>query len=111
VTEVGAKVADGTIRVPDVAVLTDGDRLDWHEMTLPASAYHTLVEVVSGESETRDKVTKAEEYAQAGLATYWVVGEHPFRPADGIVARYANEGGTFSLKDTVLLSDLLAASR
>lgn len=109
-SEVGAKVADGTIRVPDVAVLASSDQLGWNDMTLPASAYHTLVEVVSDESGTRDKVTKAEEYAKAGLANYWVVGEHPFQPDDGIVARYVNEGGAFRLQDTVLLSDLLAQS-
>jgi Uma2 family endonuclease len=107
-SEVGAKVADGTIRVPDVAVLTSADQLGWDEMTLPAGAYHTLVEVVSDDSETRDKVTKAEEYAKAGPANYWIVGELPFRPDDGIVARYSNEGGAFQLQDTVLISELLA---
>lgn len=107
-SELGAKIADGTIRVPDVAVLATADLLGWAEMTLPAGIYHTLVEVVSEESETRDKVTKLDEYAQAGLANYWVVGAHPFRPDDGIVARYVNEGGAFRLADTVLVSQLLA---
>src|SRR5690606_6730547 len=66
-SEIGAKTADGTIRVPDLAVLADSDQLGWDQMTLPASAYHTLVEVVSEDSEIREKVTKAEEYAKAGL--------------------------------------------
>jgi Uma2 family endonuclease len=107
-SEIGAKVADGTIRVPDVAVLTSADQLGWEEMTLPAGAYHTLVEVVSHESETRDQVTKAEEYAKAGLATYWIVNEVPLRPDDGIIARYTNQSGAFQLQDTVLMSALLA---
>jgi Uma2 family endonuclease len=106
--DLGAKVADGTIRVPDVAVLASADQLDWDQMTLPASAYHTLVEVVSSESETRDQVTKAEEYAKSGLASYWIVDEVPLRPDDGIVARYANRDGAFQLQDTVLISQLLA---
>jgi len=36
------------------------------------------------------------------------VWEPPFRPDDGIVARYTNQGGAFRLQDTVLLSELLA---
>lgn len=109
-SKLGAKVADGTIRVPDVAVLATGDQLGWDQMTLPASAYHTLVEVVSDDSEVRDKVTKAEEYAKAGLAHYWIVWEHPFRPDDGIVGRYTNQDGAFQLGDTVLVSELLAGA-
>jgi hypothetical protein len=53
--------------------------------------------------------TKAEEYGKAGLANHWIVGEHPFRPDGGIVARYTNQDGAFQLRDTVLLSELLAA--
>jgi Uma2 family endonuclease len=107
-SDLGAKVADGTIRVPDVAVLTSADQLGWEEMTLPAGTYHTLVEVVSVESEARDQVTKAEEYAKAGLANYWIVDEVPLRPDDGIVARYTNQDGAFQLQDTVLVSQLMA---
>jgi len=109
-SEVGAKVADSTIRLPDVAVLASADRLGWAEMTLPAGEYHTLVEVVSDESESRDKETKLVEYAAAGLPNYWIVGEHPFRPEDGIIARYTNEGGLFRLTDTVDVSQLLGGA-
>lgn len=110
-SEIGAKVVDGTIRIADVAVLSSGERLGWAEVTLPAGEYHTIVEVVSEGSEHRDKVEKLQEYAQAGLGNYWVVDEHPFRADDGIVARYVNEDGSFQLRDTVTLSELLTGSR
>jgi Uma2 family endonuclease len=109
-SEIGAKVADGTIRLPDVAVLRSADRLGWGDMTLPAGDYHTLVEVVSEESENRDKETKLIEYAAAGLPNYWIVGEHPFLPEDGIIARYTNEGGRFRLVDTIDVSHLVGGS-
>src|SRR5688500_2813881 len=52
-SELGAKIEDGTIRLPDVAVLASADQLGWQEMTMPAGDYHTLVEVVSEDSTER----------------------------------------------------------
>ncbi|MBX6721989.1 MAG: Uma2 family endonuclease [Dactylosporangium sp.] len=106
-SELGAKVAEGTIRIADIAVLPSADVLAWDQTILPANQYHTLVEIISPDSEERDKITTLAEYAMAGVPNYWIVSEDPFRPEDGIVARYVNEGGTFRLVDTVSLSSLL----
>lgn len=60
-----------TVRIPDLAVLTDDV---WGDApTVPAASCALVVEVVSSTSVERDWVTKRAEYAAAGIPRYLIV--------------------------------------
>ncbi|MFJ4440067.1 Uma2 family endonuclease [Streptomyces sp. NPDC088923] len=58
---------------PDVIVFRVADAEEAGPTRLPASAVVLAVEVVSGESVTRDRETKPLKYARAGIPHYWRV--------------------------------------
>ena len=72
-TEVAVLLAPApvTVRVPDVAVL-DADVAPGDHRFSP-SQIHLVVEVLSPGRRRSDLVTKRAEYAEAGIAEYWIV--------------------------------------
>ncbi|GAA1075030.1 MULTISPECIES: Uma2 family endonuclease [Nocardiopsis] len=58
------------VLVVDAAVEADPD---WPETSYPPEAVHLVVEVVSTESEERDRKRKPLLYAEAGIAHFWRV--------------------------------------
>ncbi|MFW5416006.1 Uma2 family endonuclease [Nocardiopsis sp. CNT-189] len=60
---------------PDVLVVEASAEADpgWSETTYPPEAVHLVVEVVSTESEERDRKRKPLLYAEAGIAHFWRV--------------------------------------
>jgi Uma2 family endonuclease len=84
--EVGVNLAHNRSRVPDVAVWRDRPaRAAVDEVPLLA------VEVVSADSVTRDLVEKSAEYAQAGIAHYWVLD-----PRSRTFEAFRNDDGTWT---------------
>jgi Uma2 family endonuclease len=61
-----------TIRVPDVVVTTD-KRAQENPPRLDAADVLLAVEIVSPGSGRTDRVTKLDEYANAGIPHYWIV--------------------------------------
>lgn len=61
-------------RRPDVAYFStqDAARIDFDKDTV-LGVPTLVIEVLSAEDETRDLVTKREEYARAGIAHYWIL--------------------------------------
>ncbi len=56
----------------------------------------------------RDREIKSREYAQAGIAEYWIVDEVADDVLDASVEMYRLKDGAYGLVRTVLLSELLA---
>ncbi len=67
------KLSPGVIRMPDICHF-DGSLVDY-KSNIPLHDVKLVVEVLnmSAESRERDLVTKRREYAQAGIAEYWIV--------------------------------------
>jgi Uma2 family endonuclease len=63
------------VLVIDAAVADDGDRTSYSP-----GEVHLVVEVVSPESEERDRKTKPPRYAEAGIAHFWRVEENDGKP-------------------------------
>ncbi|WP_255450358.1 Uma2 family endonuclease [Skermania sp. ID1734] len=61
-----------TVRIPDVLVLAT-DVADMNPARVRAVDVHLVVEVLSEGSVRADRVTKFSEYADAGIARYWIV--------------------------------------
>jgi Uma2 family endonuclease len=64
---------------PDVAVI-DAGFLDDDATWYPAEAVVLAVEIVSPESELRDRVRKPQLYAEAGIRHFWRVEENDGKP-------------------------------
>ena len=69
--EQGVILGPGQTRTCDVGVFVRPPRGDraYH----PASAFALVVEVVSPDSEHRDRVRKPDDYASAGIPEFWLV--------------------------------------
>jgi Uma2 family endonuclease len=111
-TEVEIRLSDKLRRNPDVLVL----RADGLKLRVPRVLPEQVVlavEVVSPGSETRDRVAKPMEYAEAGIEHYWRVETDPeivvttYRLGDG--QRYA-QTGVFAGDDKVSAPGLPWAS-
>src|SRR5699024_2214339 len=61
-----------TVRAPDVVVTTNAI-VRANPSGLVAADVPLAVEVMSGGSRRTDRVTKLREYAEAGIADYWIV--------------------------------------
>ncbi len=58
---------------PDVVVVPGSPRDYWHQPTAPAASLVRIVVEVADSSLDQDTTTKAELYATAGIADYWVL--------------------------------------
>jgi Uma2 family endonuclease len=81
----------GKMREPDVMVwLTEHkDRMKERASSPPDLA----VEIISPGNESHDLETKFEEYAQAGIAEYWII-----QPATRTISVYGLEGRAYKLR-------------
>jgi Uma2 family endonuclease len=73
-----------TVRIPDLVVIRE-DQADAVRLTDPPLL---AVEVLSPYSYERDVIAKRQQYAQAGLAHYWIAN-----PETGSIVRYGRQGG------------------
>ena len=78
--------AGGPSREPDVLFVSNENRSRLTEDRL-AGAADLVVEVISEDSVSRDRVKKFNEYQAAGVREYWVIDSRPNKPiADFFVA-------------------------
>lgn len=75
-------------RIPDVAVIGEADFERPYLSRPPLLA----IEVVSPESVFRDHHTKAREYAEFGVASYWIVNPAPDKPG---IAEFRLDDGNY----------------
>ncbi|MCC7365640.1 MAG: Uma2 family endonuclease [Dehalococcoidia bacterium] len=96
-------VPGGRIREPDIVYVLPGNASRITDRLLEGPA-DLVIEVVSPDSPARDRVTKLEEYDQAGIPEYWVVDPRPgservefFARSDGgrLERRVADENGVY----------------
>jgi Uma2 family endonuclease len=112
VSEVGVVVADRTVRAPDVMRYRPGVRPAGRVSQVQPADVDLVVEVVSPESERRDRVIKPEEYAAAGIPEYWLVEQHPDDDYDAVInVHLLSPDGRYVLDRTVDLSALLGEKR
>ena len=65
---------------PDVVVVRADAEIDDDATWYPAEAVTLAIEVVSPESEIRDRERKPQLYARAGIPYFWLVEEHDGKP-------------------------------
>lgn len=75
--EVGVVLNDGTVRAPDVTRFRDGVKPHPRLSQFPAKDVDLVVEVVSPESQHRDRDIKPLEYGRAHIPEFWLVEEDP----------------------------------
>lgn len=83
----------GTSRRPDLVVVSEAelDRVEAEGGLLRASAAMLVVEIISPGSKRTDTVIKRGEYADAGIAHYWIIDLE--RPTSLLAAHLAGEFG------------------
>ena len=67
--------APGTVRAPDIAVVSNAELVRRREQggVLRAGGVRLVVEVISPGSRRLDTMVKRDEYADAGIPHYWIV--------------------------------------
>lgn len=73
--QLGVSGGGATVRRPDLVVVTrsEFDRVLKAGGILQAAGVRAIVEIVSPGSRRTDHVMKRHEYAEAGIATYWII--------------------------------------
>jgi Uma2 family endonuclease len=105
--ETGVVLTRRTVREPDVSRFRPGVFPRLRQSQWPADDVDCVVEVVSPESDKRDRVIKPDEYAAAGIPEYWLVEEHPTDEADAVVNIHKlTDAGSYTLVRSVHLSTL-----
>jgi Uma2 family endonuclease len=105
--ETGVVLKERTVRIPDVTRFHLGARPGLHRSQFPAGEVDCAVEIVSAESQKRDRLIKPEEYAEAGIPEFWLVEEHPDDEADAMINIYKlTPARTYGLAQTAALSAL-----
>ncbi|MFD9943973.1 Uma2 family endonuclease [Nonomuraea sp. NPDC059023] len=77
-THMDVKIAKHQRPCPDLVVIDASD--DYNATSYPKEAVHLVVEVVSPESEHRDRKVKPRIYADAGIKHFWLVEEEEGKP-------------------------------
>ncbi|MFC0528327.1 Uma2 family endonuclease [Phytohabitans kaempferiae] len=106
--EVGVVVGPRSVPAPDVTVFYKPVS-DLRRSQFPAADVRCVVEVVSPESVSRDRVSKPLKYAAAGIPEFWLVEEHPDAPADAIVKQHRLAGSAYTVARTVTLAEIEAS--
>jgi Uma2 family endonuclease len=106
-TETGVVLTGRTVREPDVSRFHPGVFPGYRRSQWPAADVDCVVEVVSPESEKRDRIIKPDEYAAAGIPEFWLVEQHPDDESDAVINIYRlGHGEHYELARSVTLSDL-----
>ncbi|OLB80658.1 MAG: hypothetical protein AUI14_05885 [Actinobacteria bacterium 13_2_20CM_2_71_6] len=106
-TGIGVALSDRTVREPDVTRFRRGASPSLQQSQFPVADVDLVVEVVTPESDKRDRVIKPDEYAAAGIPEFWLVEEHPEDEADAVINIYRlAESGAYALVRSVDLSVL-----
>lgn len=103
--EAGIIVRDRTTRTPDVGVLWERPPTSGKAYH-PGSAYSTVIEIISPDSEDDDRLIKPRLYAEVGVPTYWLVERHPEDEWDGLVKIHQLTPAGYVVTRTVPLSEL-----
>ncbi len=110
-TEVGVVLARSTVREPDVSRFRPGVYPGPRVSQFAATDFDLVVEIISPESQKRDRLIKPVQYAEAGIPEMWLVDEHPENPMDAMVGVYElTPSQSYKLVRTVALSSLTAES-
>jgi Uma2 family endonuclease len=105
--ETGVVIALRTVRAPDVTRFRHGFHLELRRSQFQPADVDLVVEVVSPESGTRDRLVKPREYAAAGIPEFWLVEEDPEDESDAVVNIHRLAGtGSYELVRSVNLSEL-----
>jgi Uma2 family endonuclease len=80
VTQMDVKLGKRSRPCPDVLVVTMAAADDPERTYYLPEEVHLVIEVVSPDSEDRDRLTKPQRYAQAGLPHFWRVEENNGMP-------------------------------
>ena len=108
---IGVVLGPRTVREPDVTRFRPGVSPSLRRSQFPATDVDLVVEIVSPESERRDREIKPDEYAGAGIPEFWLVEEHPDDEADAVVNMYQlTPARAYGLARTVALSALRSES-
>jgi Uma2 family endonuclease len=111
-TGTGAVLAPRTVRVPDVSRFRPGVRPEMHRSQFDAADVDLVVEIVSPESERRDRVIKPDEYSNARIREFWLVESDPDDDRDALINIYQlTPRNSYTLVDTVTLSKLESEAR
>jgi Uma2 family endonuclease len=103
--EMGVKLGKRQRPEPDVIVWLEEAAPDWKKRTfyLP-EAVALAIEIVSDESEERDRKTKPRKYAEAGIKHFWRIEEENGEP---VVHVFELENATRSFVPTHIVRDRL----
>jgi Uma2 family endonuclease len=103
---IGIVLTEWTVREPDVVRFRADVRPALRSAQFPATDVDLVVEVISPESEKRDRNIKPKEYAGAGIPEFWLVEEHADDEADAVVNVHRLDNGRYTLVRSVDLSVL-----
>jgi Uma2 family endonuclease len=108
----GLVLAPRTVREPDVTRFRRGIEPALFDSQFDAADVDLVVEVVSPESERRDRVIKPEEYAAAHIPEFWLVEPDPDDDRDALINIFRlTPRNAYILVDTVALSKLESEAR
>ncbi|PJF48765.1 MAG: Uma2 family endonuclease [Chloroflexi bacterium] len=82
------RLPGGNAREPDAFFVSNARLANAGEAFLDGPA-DLVIEVVSDDSVSRDRVEKFDEYEAAGIPEYWVIDPRPHRKRADILARNA----------------------
>jgi Uma2 family endonuclease len=109
--QIGLVLTRRTVREPDVSRFRPGVSPGPRVSQFAAMDVDLVVEVISPESQKRDRLVKPVEYAEAGIPEMWLVDEHPENPMDAMIGVYElGPSQSYKLVRTVALSSLTAES-
>jgi Uma2 family endonuclease len=104
--ETGVVLTNRTVREPDVSRFRAGVFPGYRRSQFAADDLDCVVEVISPESEKRDRAIKPDEYAAAGIPEFWLVEEHADDEADAVINVHQLDDGRYRLVRSVDLSVL-----
>ena len=111
-TETGVVLAPRTVREPDVTRFRRGATPPMRRSQFDAADVDLVVEIVSAESERRDRVIKPDEYAAARIREFWLVEPDADDDRDAVVNIFQlTTRGTYTLTNMTTLTKLESEAR
>ncbi|MEV4511321.1 Uma2 family endonuclease [Dactylosporangium sp. NPDC049525] len=103
-TTIGIQIDQRSYRIPDIAVLRQGEAVTTDVLQSP-DLFDLIIEVVSPGSVDEDRLLKSKVYADAGIPEYWRVEN---TAVGRVVVQSHLEGGHYRQVSQVALEKLLA---